>query len=109
MNDDDFKLLRGFADRWTDRRTFVNVESLSRLKKVLIMICKTLALVDKCNGTHCSLTNVSSIILSNVSYHCSTLLSLFIIVFVCDIHVQYSTVCAQYSIAWLPCSSVSVV
>ena len=37
MNDDDFKLLRGFADgrtdRQTNRRTFVIVESLSRLKK----------------------------------------------------------------------------
>ena len=36
MKDDDFKLLRGFADRQTDERTneqtFVNVESLSRLK-----------------------------------------------------------------------------
>ena len=33
MKDDDFKLLRGFVtDRWTDGRTFVNVESLSRLK-----------------------------------------------------------------------------
>ena len=31
MKDDDFKLLRGFADR-RDRRTFVIVESLSRLK-----------------------------------------------------------------------------
>ena len=37
MKDDDFQLLRGFADRQTDRRTneqtFVIVESLSRLKK----------------------------------------------------------------------------
>ena len=32
MKDDDFKLLRGFADRLTDERTFVIVESLSRLK-----------------------------------------------------------------------------
>ena len=36
MKDDDVKLLRGFADRQTDRRTneqtFVIVESLSRLK-----------------------------------------------------------------------------
>ena len=36
-NGDDFKLLRGFADRQTDKRTneqtFVNVESLSRPKK----------------------------------------------------------------------------
>ena len=36
MKDDDFKLLRGFADRQTDRRTdeqtLVIVESLSRLK-----------------------------------------------------------------------------
>ena len=35
MKDDDFKLLRGFAGGWTDRqtnrRTFVIVESLSRL------------------------------------------------------------------------------
>ena len=33
MNDDDFKLFRGFGDRLTNGRTFVNVESLSRLKK----------------------------------------------------------------------------
>ena len=32
MKDGDFKLLRGFADGQTNRRTFVNVESLSRLK-----------------------------------------------------------------------------
>ena len=36
MKDDDFKLLRVFEDRQTDRqtnkRTFVNVELLSRLK-----------------------------------------------------------------------------
>ena len=32
MNDDDFKLLRGFADGETDKRTFVDVESPSRLK-----------------------------------------------------------------------------
>ena len=32
MKDDDFKLLRGFGDRQTNGRTFVNVESLSRLK-----------------------------------------------------------------------------
>ena len=33
MKDDDFNLLMGFDDRQTDRRTtFVNVESLSRLK-----------------------------------------------------------------------------
>ena len=32
MKDDDFKLLRGFADWRTDGRTFVIVESLSRLK-----------------------------------------------------------------------------
>ena len=32
MNNDDFKLLRGFGDRLTNGRTFVNVnvESLSR-------------------------------------------------------------------------------
>ena len=34
MKDDDFKLLMGFVtDRQTNERTFVNVESLSRLKK----------------------------------------------------------------------------
>ena len=37
MKDDDFKLLRGFIDRQTNGQTnkwtFVNVESLSRLKK----------------------------------------------------------------------------
>ena len=37
MKDDDFKLFRGFASRRTDgrtdERTFVNVESLSRLKR----------------------------------------------------------------------------
>ena len=75
------------TDGQTDGRTFVNVESLSRLKKVLIMICKTLALVDKCNGTHCSLSMSPLLFCQNVSYHCSTILSLFIIVFVCDIHV----------------------
>ena len=32
MKDDDFKLLRGFADKLTDEQTFVIVESLSRLK-----------------------------------------------------------------------------
>ena len=33
MKDDDFKLSRGFVtDRRTNERTFVNVESLSRLK-----------------------------------------------------------------------------
>ena len=32
MKDDDFKLFRGFEDRQTNERTFVNVESLSRLK-----------------------------------------------------------------------------
>ena len=35
MKDDDFKLLRGFADRLTDEQTFVIVESLSRLKKMM--------------------------------------------------------------------------
>ena len=39
MKDDDFKLLRGFAegqtDRQTDRRTFAIVESLSRLKTII--------------------------------------------------------------------------
>ena len=38
MKDDDFKLLRGFDNRQTDRRTdeqtFVIVELLSRLKRV---------------------------------------------------------------------------
>ena len=32
MKDDVFKLLKGFADKQTDKRTFVNVESLLRLK-----------------------------------------------------------------------------
>ena len=32
MEDDDLKLLRGFADGRTDEQTFVIVESLSRLK-----------------------------------------------------------------------------
>ena len=48
MKDDDFKLLRGFADRRTDGQTFVIVESLSRLKifepfqleKYLVFFCK---------------------------------------------------------------------
>ena len=35
MKDDDFELLRGFADRQTNERTFVNVELLSRLKRLL--------------------------------------------------------------------------
>ena len=34
MKDDDFKLLRGFADGQTNGRTFVIVESLSRLKNI---------------------------------------------------------------------------
>ena len=34
MKDDDFKLLKGFAERQTeDRQTFVIVESLLRLKR----------------------------------------------------------------------------
>ena len=33
MKDDDFKLFRGFDDELTDERTFVIVESLSRLKR----------------------------------------------------------------------------
>ena len=32
MNYEGFKMLRGFGDRLTNGRTFVNVESLSRLK-----------------------------------------------------------------------------
>ena len=32
MKDDDFKLLRGFGDKQTDRQTFVIVESLLQLK-----------------------------------------------------------------------------
>ena len=40
MNDDDFKLLRDFADKQTnkqmDEQTFVIVESLSRLKMEMI-------------------------------------------------------------------------
>ena len=32
IKDDDFKLLRGFTDKLTDKQTFVNVESLLRLK-----------------------------------------------------------------------------
>ena len=35
MKDDDFKLLRGFADTLTDKQTFVIVESLSRLKMLI--------------------------------------------------------------------------
>ena len=31
-DDDDFMLLRGFADKQTNEQTFVIVESLSRLK-----------------------------------------------------------------------------
>ena len=46
MQDDDFKLLRGFADRQTDRRTneqtFVIVESLSRLKSEKEGLCPRL-------------------------------------------------------------------
>ena len=34
MEDDDLKLLRGFADGRTNEQTFVIVESLSRLKNV---------------------------------------------------------------------------
>ena len=32
MKNDEFKLLKGFADRQTDEQTFVIVKSLSRLK-----------------------------------------------------------------------------
>ena len=35
MNDDDFKLLRGFADGRTNEQTFVIVESLLRLKTMI--------------------------------------------------------------------------
>ena len=35
MKDDDFKLLRGFADKWTDKQKFVIVELLLRLKKIV--------------------------------------------------------------------------
>ena len=35
MKDDDFKLLRGFDNKLTDRRTFMIVESLLRLKRIL--------------------------------------------------------------------------
>ena len=38
MKDDDFKLLRGFADVQTDEQTFVIVESLSRLKKLNVIL-----------------------------------------------------------------------
>ena len=38
MKDDDFKLLRGFADKQTDGRTFVIVESLSRLKNAIVFM-----------------------------------------------------------------------
>ena len=42
MKDDDFKLLRGFADRQTDERTngqtFVIVESLSRIKNYQLLL-----------------------------------------------------------------------
>ena len=39
MKDDDFKLLRGFADERTDGQTFVIVESLSRLKMQYVISC----------------------------------------------------------------------
>ena len=42
MKDDDFKLLRGFADgqtdKWTNEQTFVIVELLSRLKSKAMTI-----------------------------------------------------------------------
>ena len=45
MKDDDFKLLKGFALRRTDERmngqTFAIVESLSRLKTVLVILYMT--------------------------------------------------------------------
>ena len=34
MKDDDFQLLRGFADKRTNEQTFAIVESLSRLKNL---------------------------------------------------------------------------
>ena len=38
MQDDDFKLLRGFADKRMYGQTFVIVESLSRLKIIWLMV-----------------------------------------------------------------------
>ena len=37
MKDDDFKLLRDFADGRTDKQTFMIVESLSRLKSFYLI------------------------------------------------------------------------
>ena len=38
MRDDGFKLLRGFTDKQSDKRTFVNVESLSLLKMKMSLV-----------------------------------------------------------------------
>ena len=35
VKDNDFKLLKGFADEWTDEQTFVIEELLSQLKRAL--------------------------------------------------------------------------
>ena len=52
MKDDDFKLLRGFADGRTDERTdeqtFVIVESLSRLKIFHTFISYLLSIIIFC-------------------------------------------------------------
>ena len=48
MKDDDFKLLWGFADWLTDEQTFVNVESLSRLKMYNLEYVKSERIVPWC-------------------------------------------------------------
>ena len=49
MKDDDFKLFWGFADGLTDEQTFVNVESLLRLKerKIGTYICNIENLIKR--------------------------------------------------------------
>ena len=46
MNDDDFKLLRGFAVGQTNGQTFVIVESLSRLKIQLLVVAISIMVVN---------------------------------------------------------------
>ena len=50
MIDDDFKLLRVFADKRTDEQTFVIVELLLRLKKnaAIMRNLKNIYVIDRC-------------------------------------------------------------
>ena len=80
--DDDFMLLRGFVTDWrTDERTFVTVESLSRLKNSTI---STQILKFKFKDPSCMVLKLMSIELDTKALHC---------------HVQLKIVCK----VWLSC------